>query len=60
MKRIIRSYQTYEIRPIKYKPNEKDFPGEIKNSDLLIRNKNNEKDRNILVSKSNNCLDTRQ
>ena len=59
MKRIIRSYQTYEIRPIKYKPNEKDFPGEIKNSDLLIRNKNNEKDRNILVSKSNNCLDTR-
>ena len=58
MKRIIKSYDTYAQRPIPI-PYEKYFPGEINNNDLLIRNKINDKDRNILLSKNNDCLDTK-
>ena len=59
MKRIIRTYTTYEQRPIKYTPNENKHPGEINNKVLLIRNKVNLDERNILVSKYNDCLDTK-
>ena len=59
MKRIIKSYDTYERRPIEYIPIEKQFPGEINNKPLLIRNKVNLDERNILVSKNNDCLDTK-
>ena len=58
-KRIIKAYQIYENRPIPYIPKEKDFPGIIENKSLLIRNKTNDVSRNILVSKYNNCLDTK-
>ena len=59
MKRVIKAYSTYKERPIKYNPDEKLFPGEINNKDLLIRNKINLDERNILVSKYNDCLDTK-
>ena len=59
MKRIIKAFDAYKTRPIKYTPNESKFPGKINNKNLLIRNKINENDRNILVSKLNNALDTR-
>ena len=59
MKRIIRAYQVYENRPIQYTPNEKKNPGQINNNILLIRNKVNLDERNILVSKYNDCLDTK-
>ena len=59
MKRIIKAYSTYESRPIKYTPNEEKNPGEIKNGELLIRKKKEDKDRNILVSELNDSLDTR-
>ena len=58
-KRIIKTYQIYESRPIPYILKEKDFPGIIENKSLLIRNKTNDESRNILVSKYNNCLDTK-
>ena len=58
-KRIIKAYQIYENRPIPYILKEKDFPGIIENKSLLIRNKTNDVSRNILVSKYNNCLDTK-
>ena len=60
MKRIIRSYGTYEANPIKYNPNEKNKPGIINNKDLFIKNKIKDNDgRNILISKNNNSFDTR-
>jgi len=59
LKRIIKAYDIYEKRPIKFIPNEKNFPGKINNENLLIRNKINETDRNILISKNNNILDTK-
>ena len=59
IKRIIRSYDNYIKRPILFTPNKDNFPGIINNKDLLIRNKTNEKERNILVSKNNDCLDSK-
>ena len=59
IKRIIKAYDLYEKRPIKYIPNEKLFPGKINNENLLIRNKINETNRNILVSKNNDIIDTK-
>ena len=59
MKRIIKDYGVYEKRPIEYKPEKKNLPGIINNEDLLIRNKIGKNGRNILVSKKNECLDTK-
>ena len=59
MKRIIKSYNTYEDRPIMYKPENLKNPGKIKNEDLLIRNKIGKDERNILASKDSICLDTK-
>ena len=61
IKRIIKSYDSYEARKFNFAPNEKNFPGEINNKDLLIRNKISESNdnRNILVSKNNTCIDTK-
>ena len=58
-KRIIRTYENYERKPINFNPDEKSSPGIINNTDLLIRNKTSDESRNILVSKNNNCLDTK-
>ena len=61
LKRIMKAYEVYEKKPIKFKPNESNFPGEINNKELLIRyNINNNDGRNILVSKNNDALDTRK
>ena len=57
MKRIIKAYEYYCLKPLPI-PMETYFPGIINNNDLLIRNKINDKERNILVSKNNDCLDT--
>ena len=59
MKRVIKTYFTYINRPIKFIPNDTKFPGIINNKDLLIRNKTDDKDRKILVSKHNDCLDSK-
>ena len=60
LKRIMKAYETYESKPIKYKPNESLNPGQINNKEIMIRYKiNNNDGRNILVSKYNNSLDTR-
>ena len=51
LKRIMKAYEVYEKKPIKFKPNESNFPGEINNKELMIRyNINNNDGRNILVS----------
>ena len=60
LKRIMKLYEKYESKPIKYTPDEKSNPGIINNKDLMIRFKvDNNDGRNILVSKNNNSLDTR-
>ena len=60
LKRIMKVYERYESKPIKYLPDEKLNPGIINNKDIMIRFKIDNKDgRNILVSKNNNSLDTR-
>ena len=60
LKRIMKLYERYESRPIKYTPDEKLYPGQINNKDIMIRYKiDNNDGRNILVSKNNNSLDTR-
>ena len=59
IKRIIKAYDSYEKRPIKFIANESKFPGKIINENLLIRNKVKKDGRNILVSKSNDVLDTK-
>ena len=60
LKRIMKLYERYESKPIKYLPDEKLNPGIINNKDIMIRFKIDNKDgRNILVSKNNNSLDTR-
>ncbi len=60
LKRIMKVYEKYESKPIKYTPDEKSNPGIINNKDLMIRFKvDNNDGRNILVSKNNNSLDTR-
>lgn len=59
IKRIIKAYDSYEKRPIKFTANESKFPGKIINENLLIRNKVKKDGRNILVSKSNDVLDTK-
>ena len=60
LKRIMKVYERYESKPIKYTPDEKSNPGIINNKDLMIRFKvDNNDGRNILVSKNNNSLDTR-
>ena len=59
IKRVIKVPSTYINRPILYTPNDAKFPGMINNNDIMIRNKINDKDRNILVSKCNDCLDTK-
>ena len=58
--RIIKNYDLYQSKPIKYTQEEKKNPGIINNSELLIRYKINSNDgRNILVSKNSLALDTR-
>ena len=60
LKRIMKVYEIYESKPIKYLPDEKLNPGIINNKDIMIRFKMGGEDgRNILVSKNNNSLDTR-
>ena len=60
LKRIMKLYEKYEARPIKYIPDEKINPGQINNKDIMIRFKiDNNDGRNILVSKNNNSLDTK-
>jgi len=61
LKRIMKVYDMYVNNPIKFTPNEKMNPGEINNKEIMIRYKINDNDgRNILVSKYNDCLDTRK
>ena len=55
LKRIMKLYERYESKPIKYLPDVKLNPGIINNKDIMIRFKIDNKDgRNILVSKNNN------
>ena len=61
LKRIMKLYNIYESRPIKFQPDPATSPGEINNKELMIRyNINNNDGRNILVSKNNDSLDTRK
>ena len=61
LKRILKNYELYSSKPIKYTPNEKKHPGMINNEELMIRYKKKENDgRNILVSKYNDSLDTKK
>ena len=61
LKRILKNYELYSSKPIKYTPKEEKNPGMINNEDLMIRYKKNENDgRNILVSKYNDSLDTKK
>ena len=59
MKRIIKSYGSYEHRPIHFTPNQSLNPGKIFFEDLFIRNKIGKDSRNILISKYNDCFDTK-
>ena len=59
MKRIIRSYRSYEYRPIIFNPDPNKFPGKIFFEDLLIKNKIGQNNKNILISKYNDCFDTK-
>ena len=59
MKRIIKSYGTYENKPIPYKIIQGKIPEQINNNSLLIKNKLGKDGRNILVSKNNKCIDTK-
>ena len=59
IKRVIKTPEIYCKRPIKFIPKEENSPGIINNQELLIRNKINDKDRNILVSDYNDCLDSK-
>ena len=59
MKRIIKDSKIYESRPISYSPTKEQIPGIINNEELLIKNKIDDPTRNILVSKNNECLDSK-
>ena len=59
LKRIMKAYDTYERKPIKYNPKESESPGIINNKEIMIRFKLND-GRNILVSKYNDALDTKK
>ena len=59
IKRVIKNPEIYSLKPIQFTVKKEDFPGKIINKDLLIRNKINDKERNILVSNYNDCLDTK-
>ena len=57
---ILSAYSKYLEKPIKYDINKCTNPGKINNEILLIKNKKvDDNGRNILVSKFNNCLDTK-
>ena len=57
---ILSAYLKYLEKPIKYDINKVTNPGKINNEILLIKNKKvDDNGRNILVSKYNNCLDTK-
>ena len=59
MKRIIKSYITYEHRPILFTPNPKKYPGKILFENLFIRNQIGKDNRNILISNCNDSFDTK-
>lgn len=59
MKRIIKSYGSYAHRPIHFTPNQSLNPGKIFFEELFIRNKIGKDSRNILISKYNDCFDTK-
>ena len=59
MKRIIKSYGSYEFRPIIFNPDPNKFPGKIFFENLFIKNKIGQNNKNILISKYNDCFDTK-
>ena len=59
MKRIIKSYGIYECRPIIFNPDPNKFPGKIFFENLFIKNKIGQNNKNILISKYNDCFDTK-
>ena len=59
IKRAIKTPEFYSGKPINFIQQPDKYPGIINNSELLIRNKINDEERNILVSDYNDCIDTK-